>query len=68
MSQEATRAGAGIGMLPTFLASSYDDLHRVLTTEVAIPLHYWIVTRVESRRRPAVTAVIEGGIALLTSN
>ena len=46
-------------MLPTFLASSYDDLHRVLATEVAIPLHYWIVTRVESRRRAAVTAVIE---------
>ncbi|WP_238385047.1 LysR family transcriptional regulator [Nesterenkonia muleiensis] len=56
---EATRSGAGLGLLPTFLANRHDDLHRVLTDEVNVPLDYWLVTRAQARRRPAVQALID---------
>src|SRR6476646_1851361 len=48
---EATRAHAGIGMLPCFMADRHDDLVRVLATTVAIKLTYWLVTRAETLRR-----------------
>jgi DNA-binding transcriptional LysR family regulator len=55
---EATRAAAGIGLLPCFMADRHDDLVRVLGDEVAVRLTYWLVTRAETLRRPEVAAVV----------
>ena len=56
---EATRAAAGIGLLPCFMADRHDDLVRVLAEPVSIRLTYWLVTRAETLRRPEVAAVID---------
>jgi DNA-binding transcriptional LysR family regulator len=56
---EATRASAGLGLLPCFMANRHDDLVRVLPDAVAIRLTYWLVTRPETLRRPEVSAVVE---------
>ncbi|WP_286132154.1 MULTISPECIES: LysR family transcriptional regulator [unclassified Mycobacterium] len=56
---EATRAAAGIGLLPCFMADRHDDLLRVLPGQVAVRLTYWLVTRAEALRRPEVAAVVE---------
>lgn len=53
-----TRAGGGLGLLPTFLADEHDDLLRVLSVEVAERVEYWLVTRSEALRRPAVMAIV----------
>lgn len=55
---EATRAGAGLGLLPCFMADRHDDLVRLLPDRVDVLLDYWIVTRPESSRRPGVAAVV----------
>ena len=60
---EATRASAGLGLLPCFMADRHGDLVRVLTDEVAIRLTYWLVTREETLRRPEVSAVVEAIVA-----
>ena len=49
---EATRAAAGLGLLPCFMADRHDDLVRVLRDAVAIRLTYWFVARAETLRRP----------------
>jgi DNA-binding transcriptional LysR family regulator len=56
---EATRAQAGIGLLPCFMADRHDDLTRVLPDAIAIQLTYWLVTRAETLRRPEVAAVVD---------
>jgi DNA-binding transcriptional LysR family regulator len=56
---EATRAAAGIGLLPCFMADRHDDLVRVLPEAVAVQLSYWLVTRPETLRRPEVAALVE---------
>ncbi len=56
---EATRASAGIGLLPCFMADRHPDLVRVLADSVSICLTYWLVTRAETLRRPEVAAVID---------
>ncbi|MFD6218794.1 LysR substrate-binding domain-containing protein, partial [Nocardia salmonicida] len=56
---EATRAAAGIGLLPCFMADRHPDLVRVLPDEVRVQLTYWLVTRPETLRRPEVAAVVE---------
>lgn len=56
---EATRAAAGIGLLPCFMADRHDDLVRVLADAVAVRLTYWLVTRAETLRRPEVAAVVD---------
>ncbi|MGE2722045.1 LysR family transcriptional regulator [Mycolicibacterium celeriflavum] len=56
---EATRAAAGLGLLPCFMADRHDDLVRVLATDVSVRLTYWLVTRGETLRRPEVAAVVE---------
>jgi DNA-binding transcriptional LysR family regulator len=56
---EATRAAAGLGLLPCFMADRHDDLHRVLTSTVAIQLSYWLVARSETLRRPEVGAFVD---------
>ncbi|MGN7778320.1 LysR family transcriptional regulator [Mycolicibacterium sp. 22603] len=56
---EATRADAGLGLLPCFMADRHDDLVRVLPAEVSVRLTYWLVTRAETLRRPEVHAIVE---------
>ncbi|WP_431233948.1 LysR family transcriptional regulator [Mycolicibacterium psychrotolerans] len=56
---EATRAAAGLGLLPCFMADRHDDLVRVLPDEVAVELTYWLVARQETLRRPEVAALVE---------
>ncbi|MFW0152886.1 LysR family transcriptional regulator [Mycobacterium sp. smrl_JER01] len=56
---EATRASAGIGLLPCFMADRHRDLIRILADEVSIKLTYWLVTRSETLRRPEVAAVVD---------
>ncbi|PNH83574.1 LysR family transcriptional regulator [Arthrobacter sp. AFG20] len=55
---EATRAGAGVGFLPCFMADRHEDLVRLLPWAIAERLPYWMVLRPESMRRPAVAAVV----------
>lgn len=55
---EATRACAGIGLLPCFVADRHADLVRVLGDEVSVQLSYWMVARSETLRRPEVAAVV----------
>ncbi|WP_045249054.1 LysR family transcriptional regulator [Microbacterium azadirachtae] len=55
---DATRAGAGIGLLPVFLAGPHSDLVRVLPDEVEVRLPYWLVTHPEALRQPVVLAYI----------
>ncbi len=57
---EATRAGAGIGFLPCFMADRHADLVRLLPADFAELLPYWMVLRPDSMRRPAVAAVVQG--------
>ena len=54
----ATRAGAGLGLLPTFLAEVHEDLIQVLPIDVAARVDYWLVIRTEALRRPAVAATV----------
>ena len=56
---EATRASAGIGLLPCFMADRHADLNRVLPDDVAVQLTYWLVARAETLRRPEVAAVVD---------
>lgn len=55
---EATRAGAGVGFLPCFMADRHADLVRLLPGKIAERLPYWMVLRPDSMRRPAVAAVV----------
>lgn len=56
---EATRAGAGIGMLPCFVVDRHDDLVRLLPQLVTERLPYWMVIRADSLRIPAVAALAD---------
>ena len=56
---EATRAAAGLGLLPCFMADRHDDLVRVLPEVITLRLAYWLVTRTETLRRPEVAAVVD---------
>lgn len=56
---EATRSGAGIGMLPCFVADRHDDLVRLLPDVVSERLPYWMVVRADSLRIPAVAALAD---------
>ncbi|MBF6466078.1 LysR family transcriptional regulator [Nocardia beijingensis] len=55
---EATRASAGLGLLPCFMADRHADLVRVLSDSVTVTLGYWLVARTETLRRPEVAAVV----------
>ncbi|CAN5340086.1 LysR family transcriptional regulator [soil metagenome] len=54
---EATRAGAGMGFLPCFMADQHPDLVRILPELVNERLAYWMVLRTEALRQPAIAAV-----------
>jgi len=56
---DATRAGAGFGLLPVFLADRHDDLVRLLPERIDERLPYWLVARAEALRQPAVAAFLE---------
>lgn len=56
---EATRAGAGIGFLPCFMADRHRDLIRILPRQVNEHLEYWMVMHRDAQRQPAVLAVAE---------
>lgn len=56
---EATRASAGIGFLPCFMADLHDDLVRLFPGSLSERLPYWMVLRPDSMRRPAVAAVVQ---------
>jgi DNA-binding transcriptional LysR family regulator len=56
---EATRASAGLGLLPCFMADRHDDLVRLFAESVSPRLTYWLVTRAETLRRPEVAAVVD---------
>lgn len=56
---EATRAAAGLGLLPCFMADRHADLVRVLPDRVGVRVTYWLVTRAETLRRPEVAAVVD---------
>lgn len=56
---EATCAGGGIGLLPTFMVTPHRDLVRVLPDEIAVRMDYWLVARDDTLRRPAVAAMVE---------
>ncbi|RDI69117.1 LysR family transcriptional regulator [Nocardia pseudobrasiliensis] len=56
---EATRAAAGLGMLPCFMADRHTDLVRVLPEKVSVRLTYWLAARAETLRRPEVATVVE---------
>ncbi|QTF72100.1 LysR family transcriptional regulator [Arthrobacter woluwensis] len=55
---EATRAGAGIGFLPCFMADRHPDLVRLLPERFSEQLPYWMVVRADALRQPAVAAVV----------
>jgi DNA-binding transcriptional LysR family regulator len=55
---EATRGGAGFGLLPAFLADPHDDLVRILPEQIEARLPYWLVARPEALRQPAVAAYV----------
>lgn len=56
---EATRAGAGVGFLPCFMADRHPDLVRLFPDTVAERLPYWMVLRPDSMRRPAIAALVQ---------
>lgn len=56
---KATRASAGIGFLPCFMADLHDDLVRLFPDTLSERLPYWMVLRPDSMRRPAVAAVVQ---------
>lgn len=53
----ATLAGAGIGLLPDYVAQKDPRLRPVLHEEIRHPLSYWAVIRPDAMRNPAVEAV-----------
>lgn len=55
----ATLQGAGIGLLPDFMADAHPDLVNVLGEEFTHPATFWVIVRQESQRNPAVAAVYE---------
>ena len=55
----ATTAGAGIGLLPDYLAEGDERLVPVLADDFAHPMDYWLLARPEAWRNPAVRAVHE---------
>ena len=55
---DATRAGAGFGLLPCFLADPHPELVRVLPDRIERTLPYWLVARPEAFRQPVIVAYL----------
>ncbi|WP_231880416.1 LysR family transcriptional regulator [Microbacterium sp. H83] len=56
---DATRGGAGFGLLPAFLADQHDDLVRVLPDQIEQRLPYWLVARPDALQQRAVAAFLD---------
>ncbi len=56
---EMTRRGAGIGLLPVFLAVDAPELVRVRPRSISAVLTFWLSARTENLRRPEVAAIAE---------
>ncbi|ROZ64281.1 LysR family transcriptional regulator [Kocuria soli] len=56
---ELTRAGAGIGLLPCYMAERAGGLVRLFPDDLTFPVSYWVVSRPDLMRRPAVHAVLD---------
>src|SRR5690606_17892260 len=56
---EATRAGAGIGLLASYMASRHSELVRIMEDTVSIPLSYWMVSRRDTLQRPEVAILVK---------
>ncbi|WP_018259921.1 LysR family transcriptional regulator [Methylobacterium sp. WSM2598] len=56
---EAVRGGAGLGILPHFLARGHPDLIAVLPQEVRIVRAYWLIAHADTRDLPRVRLVSE---------
>ncbi|WP_430593276.1 LysR substrate-binding domain-containing protein [Humidisolicoccus flavus] len=55
---EATRAGAGIGLLARYMTRRHSELARVMQDTIAISLSYWLGSKSDILRRPEVAEVI----------
>lgn len=55
---QATLRGAGIGLLPCFIADHEAGLVRLFPDAYDLPAQYWVVARKEALRRPVVAAVL----------
>lgn len=64
----ATRAGAGIGLLPDYAAQRYDDLTVVLEHEFSHGVSYWAALREENDRNPAVGACLSAMVSYAQSS
>ncbi|MFI7483391.1 LysR family transcriptional regulator [Kocuria sp. M1R5S2] len=62
---ELTRSGAGVGLLPCYLAERTEGLVRLFPEELHFPVEYWMVSRTDILRRPAVKAVITAILAVI---
>jgi DNA-binding transcriptional LysR family regulator len=60
---EATRAGAGVGVLPCYVADRHDDLVRLLPDELDFTADYWLVAAPEVLRRPVVRELVDALVA-----
>ncbi|MFS0853792.1 LysR family transcriptional regulator [Microbacterium sp. 179-I 3D4 NHS] len=56
---DATRGGAGFGLLPAFLADPHDDLVRVLPHRIDERLPYWLIARPDALNQPVVAAFLD---------
>lgn len=52
------RAGGGIGLLPWYLVSGFDNLERVLADQVSVRLTFWLVARKQSLGLARVQATV----------
>ncbi|MCW4353622.1 LysR family transcriptional regulator [Hoyosella sp. YIM 151337] len=55
---ETARAGAGVAILPCYLANRYPDLTRLFPRDVDHNVSYWMVARPEALRRPVVAEFV----------
>ena len=55
---DATRGGAGYGLLPSFLADRHEELVRVLPDEIDGRPTYWLIARPEALTQPPIGAFL----------
>ena len=56
---EATRAGAGLAMLPYFMAGGEKDLVRIMKAEINIVRNWWLVVHQDLQSVPRIRAAID---------
>lgn len=58
MHVEATRAGAGVGLLACYMANKHSELVRIMPETINIRLSYWLVSRRDTLLRPEVAVIV----------